>query len=120
MQYSLHLQFSNPQRECFKNMPNEKYRISSCDTMKNKVCEKCHYVHLVHCPMNDLHCDVAKRKKRKCENKNQSVSNSSLHHYTHDNEDIVYDKKYFDNTEEIKIEGKNTRNTSSDLKTYYQ
>ena len=113
MQYSLHLQFSNPQRECLKSMPNEKYGISSCNKMKNKVCEKCHYVHLVHCPMNHSHCDVTKSNvtkngvsKRKYENKNQSESNSSSLHHTYYNEDVVCDKKHFDNSEEIKIEGK--------------
>ena len=107
MQYSLHLEFSNPQREFFKHVPNDKkYGLSSYDKRKNKVCEKCHYVHLVHCPINDLHSDVTKRKKRKFMNKNQSESNSSSHHYSYDNEDVVCDKKYFDNNEEIKIEGK--------------
>ena len=100
MQYTLHLQFSNPKGDCLKTMSNKKTGISSCN-VKDKVCEKCNYVHLVHCPMNDSHCNT-EGPKTKYMNKNRSHSKSSLHnHY----EDVLCDKKHSNKNEEIKIEG---------------
>ena len=100
MQYSLHLQFSNPkQGKNFKEMElkKEKGHLSLYNKEKN-ICEKCNYVHLVHCPMNDLICDT-KVKKARCLKK---INLRSQHHH---NKDIVCDRKRLDKNDEIKIEG---------------
>ena len=104
MQYSLHLQFSNPSKgkNCKNVELNKEYRYSPSYNREKKICEKCNYVHLVHCPINDLICDTKKKKTRYIE-KNSSNIDSRLQH-PH-NKGIVYDKKCLDENDEIKIEG---------------
>ena len=85
---------------------NEKYGMSSCNTVNNKVCEACNYIHLVNCPMNDLHCENTKRQKRKRENKNQYQSSSLINNRNSQDEGDKWDSSDFHSNEEIKIEGK--------------
>ena len=104
MQYSLHLQFSNPSKgkNCKNVELNKNYRYSPSYNKEKKICETCNYVHLVHCPINDLICDTIKTKTG-CREKNSSKIDSRLQHPR--NQDIVCDEKCLDKNDEIKIEG---------------
>ena len=104
MQYSLHLQFSNPSKgkNCTNVELNKECGYSPSYNKEKKICEKCNYVHLVHCPINDLICHTKKKKTRYIE-KSSSKIDSRLQN-SH-NKDIVCDKKCLDKNDKIKIEG---------------
>ena len=73
MQYSLHLQFCDSKSEYIENMENRKNKIPC--RKKDKVCEKCSYVHLVHCPIMEMICDrqiMSQKPKIKRMNENNS------------------------------------------------
>ena len=111
MQYSLHLQFSHPKGERTNNSGLTKALNSNafCEA-KNKICEKCNRIHLVHCPLIDALC---KQEKIQCDpnlmNKNHSLLTSSSI-YDQQEKDI-FDAATVNKEDEIKIEG-NIRNTA--------
>ena len=90
MQYSLHLQFSHPKGGGTKTsgLTNALNKNAFLSKEKNKICETCNRIHLVHCPMIDLLC----KQEKSCNQgtfKNKNISDAA----TVDKED------------EIKIEG---------------
>ena len=105
MQYSLHLQFSHPKGGGTNNSGLTKALNSNafCEA-KNKICEKCNRIHLVHCPLIDVLC---KQEKIQCDpnlmNKNHSLLASSTI-YDHQKNNIL-DAATVDKEDEIKIEG---------------
>ena len=111
MQYSLHLQFSHPKGGGTNNSGLTKALNSNafCEA-KNKICEKCNRIHLVHCPLIDVLC---KQEKIQCDpnlmNKNHSLLTSSSI-YDQQEKDI-FDAATVNKEDEIKIEG-NIRNTA--------
>ena len=111
MQYSLHLQFSHPKGGRTNNSGLTKALNSNafCEA-KNKICEKCNRIHLVHCPLIDVIC---KQEKIQCDpnlmNKNHSLLTSSSI-YDQQEKDI-FDAAIVNKEDEIKIEG-NIRNTA--------
>ena len=101
MHYSLHVKFSNPKDKYLDSMANQNYGIKSYKT-RDKVCEKCNYVHLVHCPINDFVCD------RNNLNVNYTNKNRSRFHSSSDHQEIsLSDKQHLEKDDEIKIEGRN-------------
>ena len=111
MQYSLHLQFSHPKGGGTNNSGLTKALNSNafCEA-KNKICEKCNRIHLVHCPLIDVLCN---QEKIQCDpnlmNKNHSLLTSSSI-YDQQEKDI-FDAATVNKEDEIKIEG-NIRNTA--------
>ena len=110
MQYSLHLQFSHPKGGGIKNsgLTNALNTNAFCEA-KNKMCETCNRIHLVHCPMIDLLCKQEKSCDQYLMNKNHSLLTSSSI-YDQQKKDMS-DAATVDKEDEIKIEG-NLKNTS--------
>ena len=105
MQYSLHLQFSHPKGGGTKNSG---LTNAFCEA-KNKMCETCNRIHLVHCPMIDLLCKQEKSCDLSLMNKNHSpLTASSI--YDQQKKDMS-DAATVDKEDEIRIEG-NIKNTS--------
>ena len=106
MQYSLHLQFSDTKDECsIDNMEHRQNKIPC--RKKDKVCEKCNYVHLVHCPIMEMICDrQIMRQKPKIKRVNQNRSSQfSSSEYKDPSPRLMPDSKYLNTDDEIKIEG---------------
>ena len=104
MQYSLHLQFSHPKGGGTNNSGLTKALNSNafCEA-KNKICEKCNRIHLVHCPMIDLLFKQEKSCDQNLMNKKHSLLASSTI-YDQQKKDIS-DAATVDKEDEIKIEG---------------
>ena len=110
MQYSLHLQFSHPKGGGTKTsgLTNALNTNAFCQE-KNKICETCNRIHLVHCPMIDLLCKQEKSCDQGLMNKNHSLRTASSI-YDQQKKDMS-DAATVDKEDEIKIEG-NLKNTS--------
>ena len=106
MQYSLHLQFCDSSKgECMsENMENRRNKITC--RKKDKVCEKCSYVHLVHCPIMDMICDrQIMQQKPKSKRLNQTNSQFVSTQYKDAYASHTPDRKSLSTDDEIKIEG---------------
>ena len=108
MQYSLHMQFLNPDKGkyCEKMETKNENGNLLFDRMDNMICEKCKYSHLVYCPINDLICDA--KGNTSTYTKKNKILNAQLQ-LNHD-KDILSDRKMsYDEHDEINIEGKFSR-----------
>ena len=106
MQYSLHLQFSHPKGGGTKasGLTNALNKNAFLSNEKNKICETCNRIHLVHCPMIDL----LYKQEKSCDqgtfkNKNLSLLTSSSIYDQQEND--ISDAAIVDKEDEIKIEG---------------
>ena len=129
MQFSLHLQFcdaNNNNSSIYNNNRNQKGRNEIMSfphqgsSRKDKVCEKCNYVHLVHCPISMMGamCDrkqqqqttTMKRHKYEAQNKRHNICRRQKRYANRSS--INFDEKLhaerndvFNQNDEIKIEG---------------
>ena len=107
-QFSLHLQFCDSSIQFSDKENRNKNETMSCGK-KDKVCEKCNYVHLVHCPLGEMiqeHRSI-RRSQKLDQMRNNMLNKRKLlsSQYKRASRRIPSKQKCFSTDDEIKMEG---------------
>ena len=107
-QFSLHLQFCDPSTQFPDKKTKHKNETMPCGK-KDKVCQKCNYVHFVHCPIGEMmqgHRRIRRTQKiNKMRNNMLNKRKLLTSPYSKASTRIQSDGKKFSIHDEIKMEG---------------